>query len=273
MIKFLKLNTGAQIPAIGFGTWQIYLNRRAKSAVIDALHAGYRLIDTARIYGNETGVGQAINESDIAREKIFVTTKLWNASQGYDKTLKAFKGSMKRLDLEYVDLYLIHWPVSGKRSESWKAMTEIYKSGRAKAIGVSNYTVRHLEELLAETSIVPAVNQVEFHPFLYDDQKELLDYCNEHGIIVEAYSPLAHGHRLSDPVISRLASSHKKSNAQILIRWAIQHKTIPLPKSSNPERIHENLDVFDFKLNDKEMSEINSLSEGLRTCWDPSKMA
>ena len=269
----LSLNTGAAIPVVGFGTWQILLNGTAKRAVMEALAAGYRLIDTARIYGNEKGVGAGIRESGIPREDIFVTTKLWNSSHGRDKALAAFDGSLKRLGLDYVDLYLIHWPVPGKRQETWKALEELQKSGRVRAIGVSNYMVHHLTELLEHAEIPPAVDQVEFHPFLYEDRRQLLDFCSNHGIVVEAYSPLAHAARLHDPVITKVAVSHKKSNAQVMLRWAVQHGTVPLPKSSNPARIVENLRIFDFELTESDMRALNDLSDGTHTCWNPDDRA
>lgn len=267
-----KLNNGKQIPGIGFGTWQILLNNRAKSAVIEALDAGYRLIDTARIYGNEKGVGSGIRESSVAREQIFVTTKLWTSDHGYEKAHGAFDDSLARLGLKYIDLYLIHWPGSDKRLEAWRALEEIYKSGRAKSIGVSNYTVAHLEELLANSKIAPVVNQIEFHPLIYDQQKEVLEFCKRKGIVVEAYSPLMRGRHLDIPVFKKIGHKHGKSSAQVVLRWCIQHDTLPLPKSSHPERIHENLDVFDFELTDKEMKSINALSNGTRTTWDPTKV-
>jgi diketogulonate reductase-like aldo/keto reductase len=264
-----KLNTGADIPAIGFGTWKIV---PAKDAVLSALDAGYRLIDTARIYGNERGVGKAIRESGLDRSEIFVTTKLWNASQGYDSALAAFDKSLDRLGLDYVDLYLIHWPVTGKRADSWRALEEIHASGRARAIGVSNYTVKHLEELLATSKVVPAVNQVEFHPFLYKEQAELLKFCSSKGILVEAYSPLAHGQRSDATTIPPIADKYGKSSAQVILRWCYQHGTLPLPKSKNPEHIASNLDIFDFELTTAEMKQIDGLSDGTRTCWDPRDM-
>ncbi len=268
---YLELNSGSAIPPVGFGTWQIRFNGHAKKAVRMALEAGYRLIDTARIYGNEKGVGQAVRESGITREEIFVTTKLWNHDQGYDRTHRAFDASLKRLGLDYVDLYLIHWPV-GSRLESWRALEEIYKSGRAKAIGVSNFTEEHLTELLAAANVMPAVNQVELHPFIYEEQKELLNFCRQHKITVEAYSPLAHATRLHDPTITEIAKVHNKSHAQVLLRWSVQHGAVPLPKSSHEERIRENLMIFNFVLSDQEMALINGLSDGSRTCWDPTSI-
>lgn len=260
------------MPSVGFGTWKIRLNSSARHAVREALQAGYRLIDTARIYGNERGVGAAIRQSGVPREDIFVTTKLWNGDQGYNSAKAAFERSLERLGLDYVDLYLIHWPVSGKRHESWYALEEIYKSGRAKAIGVSNYTVKHLQELMNAGATVPAVNQVEFHPFLYEDQKDLLKFCKLHHIVVEAYSPLAHGKRMHESTVREIANKYNKTNAQIILRWCIQHGTVPLPKSGDPDHMKQNIDIFDFELKDEDMDAINGLSDGMRTCWDPNKI-
>jgi diketogulonate reductase-like aldo/keto reductase len=271
IVQTLRLNTGQQIPAIGFGTWQILLNGRAKNAVIEALHAGYRLIDTAKIYGNERGVGDAVNESGIPREKIFVTTKLWTGDQGYESAKRAFKNSLDNLGLEYIDLYLIHWPGSDRRMDSWKALEEIYASGQARAIGVSNYTIAHLEEL-GSSNVVPAVNQVEFHPLVYEDQKDLLAYCKGKGIVVEAYSPLMRGGNLNAAIFREIGQQYGKTPAQIVLRWCIQHGTVPLPKTSHAERMHENLDVFNFELSDGEMEAINALSNGTRTTWDPTSV-
>jgi len=272
-MKNLKLNNGLEIPPIGFGTWQILLNRKTKASVLHALAAGYRLIDTAKVYGNEKGVGRAMRESGIAREAIFVTTKLWNGEQGYESAIDAFDVSLTRLGLDYIDLYLIHWPVTGKRTESWRALEDIYNVGRAKAIGVSNYTVRHLQEVLDRGSIVPAVNQIEFHPYLYKEQVPTLDFCKKHKIIVEAYSPLAHAAKMDEPVILDIAKETGKTYAQVMLRWALQHGTVPLPKSSNPRRIKENIEIFDFELSERQMKKINGLSNGMRTCWDPSEMS
>lgn len=271
-MKTVTLNTGAKMPTIGFGTWQIFPNGRAKHATADALTTGYRLIDTARIYGNERGVGEAIKASIISREDVFLTTKLWNSNQGYEQAHKAFEASLKRLGMEYVDLYLLHWPVTGKRLDSWRALEEIHASGRAKAVGVSNFTVRHLTELAEKASITPAVNQVEFHPFLYDEQVELLEYCAQHDIVVEAYSPLAHGKKTDETVLSPIAKRHGKSSAQVILRWCVQHGTVPLPKSTNPVHMQDNLDIFDFELSAEEMRAIDGLSDGTRTCWDPTTM-
>lgn len=262
------LNNGVKMPRIGLGVWQIENDNEIANAVNWALEAGYRMIDTAARYGNEEGVGHAIRNSNIPREEIFVTTKLWNDDQGYDIALKAFDTSLKKLGLDYIDLYLIHWPVRGKRLDSWKALIEIYKSGRTKAIGVSNFTVEHLQELMETSNIIPAVNQVEFHPFLY--QKELMEFCKAHDIQLEAYSPLTSGGRVNDENISKIAKKYGKSNAQIFIRWSLQHGNIVIPKSTRKERIIENISVFDFEISSEDMNFIDSLNENFRTCWNPA---
>lgn len=268
-----KLNTGDDIPAIGFGTWQIYPNGRAQRAVAEALSAGNRLIDTARIYGNERGVAKAINgQSDIPRQDIFITTKLWNSSHGYDETLAAHEKSLKRLSTSYTDLYLIHWPGSGKRQETWRAMGQLFKTGKSKAIGVSNYTIAHLEELMAVSDIIPAVNQIEFHPYLFEEQQELIEFCRQHNILVEAYSPLAHGRKRDDGKLDAIAAKYGKSPAQIILRWCIEHGTIPLPKTTNPDHMRENIDIFDFSLTISEIKQINGLSDGTRTFWNPNRI-
>jgi diketogulonate reductase-like aldo/keto reductase len=269
-----KLNNGVEIPIIGLGTWQMQEAGEIENAVKWALKVGYRLIDTAKIYGNEAGVGKAIRESGIPREQIFVTTKLWNEDQERKSALQAIDDSLKRLELDCVDLYLIHWPFFdrekhiNKREETWKAMEEIYKSGKAKAIGVSNYIIRHLEEMKKYAAIQPAANQVEFHPFLY--QAELLDYCQNHNIVLEAYSPLIHGQKMKDERITKIAEKHGKSSAQILIRWSLQHGCVVIPKSSKLERIEQNIGVFDFVISDEDMKTLDGLNENLHTTWDPN---
>lgn len=257
-----------QMPLLGFGVWQAPSGNATRLAVGHALKTGYRHIDTAALYGNEADVGYAINKSGIPRSETFVTTKLWNSDQGYDSALKAFDASMDRLGLEYVDLYLLHYPVPGKRLESWNALQEIQADGRARAIGVSNFTVRHLKELLDKSPVRPAVNQVEFSPFLY--QRELLDFCTEHGIRLQAYSPLTHGVKLKDPTLARLGKEKGATPAQILLRWCLQHGVSPLPKSITASRIEENAGLYHFELSAKDMAELDGLNENLRTCWDPS---
>lgn len=254
-----KLNSGVSIPAIGFGTWQISDGAKTIEAVTNALEAGYRLIDTAKIYGNESGVGDAVKRSKIARQEIFVTTKLWNNELAYELALSAFDASLARLGLEYIDLYLIHWPSTDKRLEAWRALEDIGSSGRAKAVGVSNYGVSHLKEILETSNLVPAVNQIEFNPYVYKAQIETLEFCSSNNIVVEAYSPLARGRR-SETLINEIAKVHAKTDTQIMLRWAIQHGTVPIPKSTHKERIVENFDIFDFELSQSEMESLNNLS-------------
>jgi diketogulonate reductase-like aldo/keto reductase len=268
-----KLNNGTTLPAIGFGTWQILPDAAAEKAVADALNIGYRHIDTAKIYANEKGVGRAIAAAGIKREQIFVTTKLWNEDQKYDSALRAVDESLSRLALEYVDLYLIHWPQNGTRQDAWRAMQDIYRSGKAKAVGVSNYTVRHLEELRSQSELVPAVNQVEFHPYIFAQQQELLIYCQEKGIVVEAYSPLARHSRDIDPHIAKIAKACNKTPSQVILRWCLQHGTVPLPRSTNPEHIRENFEIFDFELSGSDMEQLDSLSDGERVTVDPETIA
>lgn len=271
-MKYITLNTGNKIPAIGYGTWQMS-NPEAADAVEHALSVGYRLIDTAAIYGNEKGVGEGVERSTVEREDMFVTTKLWNDNHGYESALQAFDDSLERLNLEYVDLYLIHWPATDQRRESWKALTELYESGRAKNVGVSNYTVRHLEEMQDYSDVVPAVNQVEFHPFLYKEQSELLDYCAAHNIVVEAYSPLARANRLEHDTLEAIGEQYGKTPAQVMLRWCMQQYTVPIPKSADPDRMKENFEVTDFELSPKDMQAINNLSQGMRTGSDPHALA
>ena len=212
------LNTQTTMPAIGFGTWRVTPDSAATKAATEALQIGYRHIDTAKIYTNEKGVGAAIAAAGIPRADLFVTTKLWNQDQGYESGLAAIDESLANLGLDYVDLYLIHWPQTDTRADAWKAMQEIHASGKAKAVGVSNYTIRHLEELLASSELVPAVNQVEFHPYIYEQQKELLAYCKQKGIVVEAYSPLARHSRDVDERIAKIAEQHGKTASQVILR-------------------------------------------------------
>jgi diketogulonate reductase-like aldo/keto reductase len=264
----VKLNNGLQMPLFGLGTYQAQPGKQTKQAVLYALEIGYRLIDTAAMYENEEAVGEAVRESGIPREEIFVTTKLWNADHGYDKALEAFDQSLERLGLSYIDLYLIHFPVEVLRNDSWRALEKILEQGKCKSIGVSNYMIWHLEELLKNSSIVPVVNQVEFNTYLY--LKDLLEFCNSHKIVLEAYSPLTKGHKLDDPKLGEVALKYSKTPAQILIRWALQKGTIVIPKSSNKDRIKENAAVFDFEITQEDMKLLDSFNENLRTSWDPS---
>ncbi|MFE5022053.1 aldo/keto reductase [Streptomyces sp. NPDC056656] len=264
------LNNGVEMPQLGFGVWQVP-DAEAETAVATALEAGYRSIDTAAIYGNEEGTGKAIAASGIAREKLFVTTKLWNADQGYDATLRAFDASLDKLGLDYLDLYLIHWPLPSKDSyvDTYKALEKIYADGRAKAIGVSNFLPEHLERLLSETSIIPAVNQIELHPHL--QQRAAREFHAEQGITTEAWSPLGQGKGLLEvPAIVAIAQKHGRTPAQIVLRWHVQLGNVVIPKSVTPSRIVENIDVFDFELDVEDIAAISALNEDRRLGPDPA---
>lgn len=263
----LPLRSGGAIPQVGLGVWQSARGDATKNAVLAALRHGYRHVDTARIYGNEADVGEAVRESGVARGQLFVTTKLWNDDQGYDKALAAFDKSLERLGLDYVDLYLIHWPVAGKRKDSWRALEKLKADGRARHIGVSNFLVRHLEELLGDAKEPPAVNQIEIHPFL--QHRETRAFCTKHDIVVEAYSPLTSGHKLNDPAITAVAQRVGRSNAQVLLRWGIQHGLVVLPKSTHDARIAENGDIFGFTLDAEAMTSLDQLDAGEAMGWDP----
>jgi diketogulonate reductase-like aldo/keto reductase len=264
----VKLTSGAPIPQVGLGVWQTPSGATTRKAVSAALEVGYRHVDTAAVYGNEADVGAAVRASGVTREAVFVTTKLWNADQGYDSALRAFDASLERLGFDYVDLYLIHWPVAGQRLDSWRALERIHDEGRARSIGVSNFLVPHLEELLAAARHLPSVNQIEVTPFL--QRRETRALCAKHGIVVEAYSPLTHGQRLGHPVVKEVARRAGRSVAQVLLRWGLQQGLVVLPKSSNPARIAENGALFDFTLDDRAMQELDALEEGLVTGWDPA---
>jgi methylglyoxal/glyoxal reductase len=259
------LNNGVEIPRLGLGVYQTPLGETTLRAVKYALKIGYRHIDTAWLYGNEGDVGRAVLESGIGREEVFITTKVWNSDQGYLSTLAACERSLQRLGLSYVDLYLIHWPVQGKSKDTWKAMIQLLREGRSRAIGVSNYEIFHLQEILQNFDVVPSINQVEFHPFLY--QEELLQFCKNNNIQLEAYSPLSRGERLNHSTVVRLAKRYGKTSAQILIRWSLQHGLVVIPKSIHERRIKENSQVFDFQLEEKDMKLLNSLNEDLHTVF------
>ena len=264
---FLKMNDNCQIPVVGLGTWKSEPGKTTSQAVLDSLEAGYRHIDTARAYDNETDVGRAVNDSGLPREDLFITTKLWNQHQGYEEAIEACEKSLNRLNCDYIDLYLIHWPLREKRNHSWKAFIELRERGLCKSIGVSNFTIEHLAEIEAKFGILPAVNQVEFHPYHY--QKELLDYCSSKNIIIEAYSPLVHDKRMDEPKLGAISEELGKTPAQILIRWSIQRGMVVLPKSVNKSRIIENFSVFDFDIPDSMMKKLDELDESFVTCWDP----
>lgn len=285
----LRLNDGNEIPYLGLGVWQTRSGKTCEAAVLAALELGYRHIDTAAVYDNEESVGIALRKSGLPREQVFITTKLWN--QHHDNPAAALDQSLRRLGLDYVDLYLIHFPVP-ERNRSWEVLEKLTQSGKARSIGVSNFTIRHLQQLLDYTSVVPAVNQVELHPFLY--QRELIEFCSERGIVIAAYSPLTHARRLDDPRLLAIAAKYPlvtatsspwakipfigdlarrpttRTPAQVLIRWVLQHGWIVLPKSARKARIEENAAVYDFELTDEDMRALDGMNENLRTCWDPS---
>lgn len=256
------------MPQLGFGVFQVP-DDETTAAVSTALTAGYRSIDTAAIYGNERGVGRALAESGIARDELFITTKLWNEDQGYDATLTAFDASLEKLGLDHVDLYLIHWPTPARDlyTDTWRAFEKLLADGRTRAIGVSNFQPAHLERLLADTSVVPAVNQVELHPGL--QQQELREFHARHGIVTEAWSPLAQGALLKDEAITSIAARHGKSPAQVVLRWHLQTGNVVIPKSVTESRIRENLDVFGFQLSGQDVDAITALDSGMRTGPDP----
>lgn len=266
------LNNGVKMPWLGLGVWRITTQEELNLAIKTALEAGYTSIDTADVYRNEEGVGKAIKESGFPREKLFITTKLANSKQrkGYDATLKAFEESRKRLGVEYIDLFLIHWPVKGKYLESWKAMIKLYKEGLVRAIGVSNFQIHHLEDIMNETDVVPAVNQVELHPWL--NQNELVDFCKKNNIQVEAHSPLMGGHLNEVPELEEIAKKYGKTPAQIVLRWNLQREIIVIPKSVHADRIIENAQIFDFNLSDEDMNAINTLNRNHRFLPDPDNV-
>lgn len=272
MQSLIQLNNGVVMPQIGLGVWQAKDGDEVEQAVETAIECGYRLIDTAAVYGNEQGVGTAIAGSGVPRDKLFITTKVWNADQGYAQTLAAFDNSLERLGLDYIDLYLIHWPVPAKDMyiDTWRALEKLYSNGKIRAIGVSNFTVEYLERLMSESTITPAVNQIELHPHL--SQVGLRDYCKKHGIVVESYSPLggAGGKLLDEPVLRQIGEKYGKSPAQITIRWHLQNELIVIPKSVTPKRIEENIDVFDFELSSEDMDAIDNLNADARVGSDPT---
>jgi diketogulonate reductase-like aldo/keto reductase len=264
--QLVTLSNGVDMPMLGFGTFQIEDGKVVINAVKTALELGYRHIDTAAVYGNECGVGEGIRQSGIARENLFVTTKVWNSDQGYESTLRAFDASLKRLGLDYLDLYLIHWPkpLSG---DTWKALEKIYTEKRVRSIGVSNFHIHHLEEILERCSLKPMVNQIEFHPCLI--QQPLLDYCKQHNIQYEAWSPLMQNEIFSIPLMQKIAEKYHRTIAQIVLRWDIQKGVVTIPKSIHPERIKENMEIFDFEISEEDMQLIASLDKGQRVGADP----
>ncbi len=266
-IPALDLPGGSRIPQIGLGTWQVKDQAEFNTSFESAVKAGYRHIDTAQEYGNEGFLGTAWKKTGLKREDLFITTKIAVTNFGRHKTKRSFDESLVNLRTDYVDLLLLHFPVTLLRKNAWKALEEIHAAGGAKSIGVSNYTVRHLEEMRGYATIMPSVNQVELHVFL--QQPELIEYCHEHGIVVEAYSPLAHGKAMDEPALAAIAEKHGKTYAQVMLRWLVQQGLVILPKSVTPDRVRQNLAVFDFKLDGEDMKTLKALDRDMRTCWSP----
>lgn len=266
-VNTLTTRHGLPIPQVGLGVFRSAPGLTTQNVIEEAFSLSYRHVDTARIYNNEADVGAALRASGIPREDVFITTKLWNDEQGYEPTLQAFEDSLQRMKLEYVDLYLLHWPVVGKRLQSWKALEKLLAEGRVRSIGVSNFMTHHLEELLAHCNEPPSVNQIELSPFL--QQREVRALCTKHQILIEAYSPLTKGFRLNHPTLQRVAREVKRSGAQVLLRWGIQQNVIVLPKSVHRNRLEENIRLYDFELSTEHMKQLEGLEEGLVTGWDP----
>jgi diketogulonate reductase-like aldo/keto reductase len=267
----VRLNNGVEIPQLGFGVFQVPPDE-VVDPVRTAIESGYRMIDTAAAYQNEEGVGKAIADSGVARDELFVTTKLWNADQGYDEALRAFDASLGKLGLDFVDLYLIHWPLPkrDKYVDTWKAFEKLYADGRARAIGVSNFTERHLNRLFDETGVVPAINQIELHPRL--PQADMRTFHGQHGIVTEAWSPIGQGKGLlEDPTLASIADAVGRSPAQVVLRWHMQLGNVTIPKSVTPDRIQQNIEVFDFELSDADMGSISALGTGERVGPDPEE--
>lgn len=263
----VSLNNGVNMPWVGLGVYKAESGEPTKNAVLQALKDGYRSIDTASFYDNEESVGEALRESSVPREEIFLTTKVWNDEQGFEQTMEAFERSRQKLGVDVIDLYLIHWPVPGKYKETWGAMEKLYNEGKVKAIGVSNFTEEHLENLMKEAKVTPAVNQVEYHP--KNAQKGLREFCETHGIQMEAWRPLGRGDLLEDETIRQIADRHGKTPAQILIRWCLETKVVTIPKSITPERITANAQVFDFSLTAEDIQAIDGMNEDLRYGYHP----
>lgn len=274
MIKNLQdmvtLNNDVEMPGFGLGVFKVEEGTDTVATVKTGLNLGYRLIDTAAMYENETGVGQAIQESGVPREEIFITSKVRNEDHGYDNTLKAFDETLRKLGTDYLDLYLIHWPIPGKYKDTWRAIEKIYEDGRVRAIGVSNFHVHHLEELLKDAKIVPAVNQIEYHPHL--TQEDLLLFCKENGIQMQAWSPLKRGQIVDVPEIKEIADKYGKTAAQIVLRWDIQNGVLTIPKSVNKNRLQENTAIFDFELTVEEMQKLNGLNKNDRAGSNPDDL-
>lgn len=270
LMDTVHLHNGVDMPRLGLGVYKVEEGQQVEKTIKTALELGYRSIDTAAFYQNEEGVGNAVRQSGIDRKELFITTKVWNSDQGYDQTLRAFDESMNKLNLEYIDLYLVHWPVKGKYLDTWKALETLYKEGRVRAIGVSNFKIHHLDDLLNNSELKPVINQVELHPRL--SQPELREYCKDKEIAVEAWSPIARGRLLDDPILMKIAEKHGKSTAQVILRWHLQNDVVIIPKSVTPARLKENIELFDFDLNADEMSQIDSLNRNERFGADPDQI-
>jgi diketogulonate reductase-like aldo/keto reductase len=265
------LNNGVQIPKLGLGTYKITDSKKAYTTFEHAIDLGYRHFDTAALYQNEKILGEVIRSSGIHRRDFFITTKLWNDDQGFESALGAYEKSNAELGLDYIDLYLIHWPVKKHRQNSWKALEKIYSEKRVRAIGVSNYMANHLNELLSHCEVFPAVNQIELSPFNYLSRADVKELCQKHGTYLMAYCPLTRGLKLQDPRLIKLAANYAKSPAQILIKWGLQRNILEIPKSGNIQRITENADVFNFDISAKHLLEIDAWDENLVVSWDPTK--
>jgi len=266
---YTTLNNGVPMPLFGLGAWDMY-GKEAEQATLDALEIGYRLIDTATLYNNEKEIGNAVRACGIPRKEIFLTTKVPNSKHGLDATLKAFDASVNILNIDYVDLYLIHWPVRGKRKETWKALEHLYNERQVRAIGVANYLMPFLNELETYSTVTPAVNQLEFTPWLY--LKDELQYCTEHKIQLQSYSPLTRGQKFNDERLLKLSKKYNKTPAQIILRWNIEHGISTIPKSSNKKRLKENFDIFDFSLSKEDVEWMDGFDENFRVVEDPMWM-
>ena len=264
----LPLRHGGPIPCLGLGVYRAGRGRETQDAVIWAIERGYRHVDTASVYRNEADVGVALEQVDVPREELFITTKLFNRDHGYDEALDACARSLEALRLDYVDLYLIHWPVPERRLDSWRALERLLDEGKAGAIGVSNYMPRHLEELKEAAEVLPAVNQIELHPFC--QQPEAVRWCRDHDVLLQAYTPLTRGRRLDDRVLGTVAREVDRTPAQVLVRWSLQRGFVPLPKSTKQARIDENASVFDFALSEAQQERLDALEQGLHLAWDPT---
>ncbi len=266
---YTELNNGVAMPLLGLGVYDMY-NQEAEKAILQALEIGYRLIDTASMYNNEVEVGNAIRQSGLPREDIFLTTKVNDSDHGYDQALRAFENSQRKLDCEYIDLYLIHWPIRNKRQDTWRALERLYQEGQIRAIGVANYLEPFLDELLPSAAVVPTVNQVEFSPYLF--LQDLLQRCQHEKIVLQAYTPLVRGERFNDPKLLGLAQKYSKTPAQIILRWALQLGVSTIPKSANPKRLQENFDLFDFSISDTDMAYLATFNEDYRIVPSPISM-